>query len=992
MPHAQTDYPLTFAEVLFEELQMTGGEIPPDLGKREIEDGIAEIRSVTSASPDSIGASNTDVDSADLIWKHKTELSSKLVPKIYRLIHKLPEARSALCLSGGGIRSGTFNLGVLQGLARNGQLGEFNFLSTVSGGGFIGSWLTAWIHRAGIGAITELGRPRPVNKKGDPTPLSPEPKPVENLRVYSNYLTPRKGLLSADTWTLVAVYLRNLILNWLVFLPAIMTALMVPRIWSALVSNVEAERHPSLYLWVGIAGVIAGGVSLVGIVLNLPSIGNKNWRNSKILAVVVVPLCLMAMLLCLYWLGIKKEPALANLQINARFWEPFLQDVGAVLGGYRPGWPSFVLIGALVPGGPLLVISLKQKNASVGARIFSVLLVIAAGAVTGILTYVGVHAELVRRLASACGVRYDQMFACLAVPAILIVLMIGGTLVAGFSSRFSKAEDQEWWARCGGWSLIIVIVWLVVSPLVMFGPMFLVDLRGLFSGHNFGTTKSVITTVVGIVSGAITLLGGFSPKTPANKEAEPNDFKSTLLGLATSAAAAIFALFIIILLVWLTDWLLFGLSRALRVPLLPPPVKFLEALRLLPVWLQVLTGAALFVLAAITGYLINTNRFSLHYYWRNRIVRAYLGASNPDRDDSPDKTKLANDFTRFAESDSMRMNEIASKKFKKLYHVINTALNLAGGEKLQWQDRKCESFTIAPLHCGSYWLGYRRSKDYARGDDKKNNPDPKTGISLGTAVSISGAAASPNMGYLMTSPIARFLMTLFNVRLGFWLGNPGLRGGGNNPPFERDSPTQSVRPIVAEALGMINARSPYVYLSDGGHFENLGLYEMILRRCRLIVVSDASTDTDYAFDSLGMAIRQIRVDFGVPIDMQKMVFGSAPDPDHNYCAIGKIRYSCVDKGVADEDDSAYDGYLIYLKPSLTDGEPRDVLNYHQSNPTFPEETIVDQWFSESQFESYRMLGNHMIETICKEQVISAKGPLDRFRKQAEAHVVRTPRG
>jgi hypothetical protein len=217
-----------------------------------------------------------------------------------------------------------------------------------------------------------------------------------------------------------------------------------------------------------------------------------------------------------------------------------------------------------------------------------------------------------------------------------------------------------------------------------------------------------------------------------------------------------------------------------------------------------------------------------------------------------------------------------------------------------------------------------------------------------------------------------------------------LRGGGNNPPFERDSPTQSVRPIVAEALGMINATSPYVYLSDGGHFENLGLYEMILRRCRLIVVSDASTDTDYAFDSLGMAIRQIRVDFGVPIDMQKMVFGSAPDPDHNYCAIGKIRYSCVDK-VAGEDDSAYDGYLVYLKPSLTEGEPRDVLNYHQSNPTFPEETIVDQWFSESQFESYRMLGNHMIETICGEQAISATGPLDRFRKQAEAHVHRTPR-
>src|ERR1700704_6752884 len=111
MPNAQSDYPLTLAEVLFEELQMNGGEIPAELGEREIEAGIAEIRSVTTGSPDSIRASAADVDSTDLVWKHKTELSSKLVPKIYQLIHKLPEARSALCLSGGGIRSGTFNLG-----------------------------------------------------------------------------------------------------------------------------------------------------------------------------------------------------------------------------------------------------------------------------------------------------------------------------------------------------------------------------------------------------------------------------------------------------------------------------------------------------------------------------------------------------------------------------------------------------------------------------------------------------------------------------------------------------------------------------------------------------------------------------------------------------------------------------------------------------------------------------------------------------------------
>src|SRR5881397_878684 len=106
---------------------------------------------------------------------------------------------TALCLSGGGIRSATFALGVLQGLARAGLLGQVHYLSTVSGGGFIGSWLTAWSHRhegGAAGVIEELGAPL------KPT-LTPEPRPVHRLREYSNYLSPKLGVLSADTWTLV---------------------------------------------------------------------------------------------------------------------------------------------------------------------------------------------------------------------------------------------------------------------------------------------------------------------------------------------------------------------------------------------------------------------------------------------------------------------------------------------------------------------------------------------------------------------------------------------------------------------------------------------------------------------------------------------------------------------------------------------------------------------------------------------------------------------
>src|SRR5437763_3135157 len=116
---------------------------------------------------------------------------------LYDAIHGLKEKRAALCISGGGIRSATFGLGILQGLARCGLLDRFHYLSTVSGGGYIGSWLTAWISRCkrGIAEVSEnLARHR-----SDARP-NPEPEEIQNLRSYSNYLSPQLGLLSADTW------------------------------------------------------------------------------------------------------------------------------------------------------------------------------------------------------------------------------------------------------------------------------------------------------------------------------------------------------------------------------------------------------------------------------------------------------------------------------------------------------------------------------------------------------------------------------------------------------------------------------------------------------------------------------------------------------------------------------------------------------------------------------------------------------------------------
>src|SRR6266404_7338901 len=297
MPSSQSEYPLTLAEVLFEELETTHPDIEETLAKldkldkekhhgddvthgeptwNELEEQIEVIRALPTYGrkkieqiwkEEEIKGNAADEDLSDLIWKCKKELSKDLVPKLYAVTRRLRPRLSALCLSGGGVRSAVFNLGILQGLARCGLLDKFDYLSTVSGGGFIGSWLSAWIHREGkaIGKVSQWLADPPTD------PLKPEPDPLYKLRIYANYLTPKKGLLSVDTWTLIAVYLRNLILNWLVFIPVIVAFLILPRIWLTFVKSPYGSSNLCLRI-----GFVGAAVALIFIGLNLPGAKRLN--------------------------------------------------------------------------------------------------------------------------------------------------------------------------------------------------------------------------------------------------------------------------------------------------------------------------------------------------------------------------------------------------------------------------------------------------------------------------------------------------------------------------------------------------------------------------------------------------------------------------------------------------------------------------------------------------------------------------------------------
>jgi hypothetical protein len=360
-------------------------------------------------------------------------------------------------------------------------------------------------------------------------------------------------------------------------------------------------------------------------------------------------------------------------------------------------------------------------------------------------------------------------------------------------------------------------------------------------------------------------------------------------------------------------------------------------------------AAALIAVCWPMSYFVNINKFSLHAMYRYRLIRAYLGASNLRR--------TPNRFTGFDPKDNIDMRDLwpnsrpDRQPSRQPFHIVNMALNLVSGSNYAWQQRKAAPFTVSPLHSGSWYIGYRRSGEYGH---------PQEGISLGTAVAISGAAASPNMGY-HSSPVISFLMTLFNIRLGWWLGNPGKHGSDT---WRKPGPRKTLTALLSELLGLTDWRNPYVYLSDGGHFDNLGLYEMILRRCRLIVISDASADPNFEFFDLGMAIRKIRIDLGVEIEMGPLPLrlpreklreaGAAIEAASRYAAIGRIDYpECPGEP----------GYIIYLKPGVYGDETADVQDYAMKHTAFPHDTTGDQWFDEPQFESYRRLGQFVIRAI-----------------------------
>lgn len=810
---------------------------------------------------------------------------------------------SAVCLSGGGVRSATFALGVLQGLAHIGVLKHVDYLSTVSGGGYIGGWLTAWLHRRGTRGSDDVMRqldPAASNQTGS---LDAE-TPVERVRRTCRYLAPQGGVMSADMWTLVGTMARNLLLNWLVILPLIAAALLVPHLYYAIVHAIEVNIPPSGPCgwaqlgpgprWLLVTGLGGFLVSAAYIVMSFSGAGGR-WSQGRFLSLFLTPALVGAIAITLFW---SATPCNLDLRWMVTLPAAIFLTQALVVAATRSTSRIASLHGN-VPG------------IRVGLR--TVLGAIVAGAI------IGGAAFWFAMVPFGFGHELKEFYAAFAAPIALGLCVIGMMLFAGIASTEQDDAALDWWSRCGAWMSIAAAAWATAGFLVFYMAGFIeAGLRWV--SHTLAVDHGISSAALAVIVPLVSSLVGLAVRNTGATTAKPS---KTTLAIGGALPLVVFAL------LSAAAWADLRVLTALEYH---DPVTHPEGAGLGEV-LMLFGGMTAFAL--VMSRLIPVNRFSLHGMYRQRLIRTFLGASRPDRD--------PNAFTGFDSSDDLGVHDLADVR---PLHVINATLNAVQSTHVGRHERKAQSFTFTPLHVGNRFVGYRPAAEYA------TDSATGRGLSLGMALAISGAAASSAMGLYSTSARA-FLMTLANARLGLWFGNPQ-----SAKTWRRSEPPLGVEPIARELLGLTTDRNPYVYLSDGGHYENLGLWEMVARRCRFVVISDAGCDPDYTFGDLSNAVRRIRLDLGIPIlfdPLEQTRDGQGRTNAHG--AIGTIRYSAIDG------PDAPDGTILYLKATLSGDETIDVRNFATIDPRFPHDSTSNQFFDEARFESYRALGYHTVLSV-----------------------------
>jgi hypothetical protein len=773
-----------------------------------------------------------------------------------------PDDLTGIALSGGGIRSATFALGVLQALAHHDLLRRFDYLSTVSGGGYIGTSLT-WLTSArateqakadqqraeeaetaktdnltadvdpprfpegGFGTGRSRG-PNPAeaaapfpygsdDPHGEPDGSRAEGAMLRYLRQHGNYLTPGKGITLTSV---IVVLLRGIILNLLVWIPIV-----------------------AAVMWLSIS------VSLHWVPLSQP-----------------------------HWIP-----------------TPIAEFVTSISPPLKPGAVESSVSPSLKSDEFRLSISPQAT-----ADEFTVAVAMAPKPDQPKLLFFGILLALAIFLCAMCVLAFAGYSLATWLSHEWKHWLLGGT-------KYTWRRGFETWARPPLW--IIAVLLLLASVPFVAG-----SLHGWLAGSSF--------SIIGLAGGLIAFLRTMQqPKSRAGQQTG----RAIPSGWIASFGAA-FLLYGVLLLSYGFGW--WAAQGA--------------------VGFWVLFGAL--VAAIVTGLLVDLNLITIHRFYRDRLMEAFL----PDIYQA-----LRNQTAPAAQADETALSDMCDPaRPVGPYHIVNTNLVLVKSDQRTYRLRGGDSFMLSPLYCGSNATGWQPTRAFMGNE-----------LTLPTAMAISGAAANPWTGSagvgVTRNPLVSMLMALMNLRLGFWLPNPNPK---TREVWWRGSCTDTFRanhfePGLKEVLGAsLKEDSPTCLLSDGGHFENLGLYELIRRRTRLIVVSDGTADPDYAFSDLQNALARVGTDFGAQIDFdpQTTLRRFMPSIEAGYprdVRLSKTAYAVADITYADGSPAK----LVYLTTALCQGLRLKLLGYKGANPDFPDQSTTDQFFDEEQFEAYRELGYFIAE-------------------------------
>jgi len=835
---------------------------------------------------------------------------------------KGPDHLFGLAFSGGGIRSATFNLGVLERLEQLKLLPFVDYLSTVSGGGYIGSWYLAC-------------------RKDRLKDAEQRRRALDHLRQSSNYLAPKTGFFSADTWTIAMVWLRNTILLQSMLVSLFALLLLLPRFLEWGFTNLPANAT-------SLAALVLFAIAAVQIVYRLARMRetDKEGESADRTETRVRP----RMASFAKFIPNRLRPKQARESQkgpDAQGWLQvtvlvpllvaaacFASALWRTAGAARPDlWTLPVWEGGAVAAATWLAAWYSLLYSVRGLAWLPGIFAIGclSGALVASLGYA--TAQWYASLTGLIGHSQAQWLAGMTgAPMMLAALGLAVVLQIGLLGRAIDDSRREWWSRLGAFLAIYSVAALTLGSAAVYAP-WLADfvMKGTWVKWLSGSV-----TLGGITAVWRGLAAARSPDTGGEGG---NSNKEMLAKLAPFV-------FIAGLLIFVSA----GLNQLLAVTM---DCKCQFVWQTLDWSISSSQMGELAIAAAISAaallllaWRVDINEASMNPFYRNRLVRCYLGAARAALG-----RRRPNLFTGFDFADDFGLVKLrAEEGYDGPVPIINTTLNLTGGENAALEERRATSFFFTPYRSGSTETGCQKTEHIGKF---------ATGIRLGSCVATSGAAVSPNMGFHTSAPVA-FLMTFFNVRLGLWLRSPKAGPG-------KQLSRWGLWYLLKELFATADVNDRYIYLSDGGHFENLGVYELIRRRCRYILACDAEEDPNLVLEGLGNLVRKARIDFGaeIVIDTSQIRQRDENARSRAHCAVGRIHYD----GNPNEAEA---GYLIYLKASLTGDEVSDVLQYKAQHAAFPHESTADQFFSESQFESYRALGDHIVEKAFARQKIPAR--------------------